>query len=93
LAYGDGAVPDEEGRAAHYRRKVDAFRTAQADGVMAPSPEAADLVLLIMSLTSWWLAVPQVARMVTGPTDLVRRRAAVVEAARRMASAQVTATR
>ncbi|WP_053715422.1 TetR family transcriptional regulator [Saccharothrix sp. NRRL B-16348] len=93
LAYGDGAVPDEEGRAAHYQRKVEAFRTAQSDGAVPPSPDAADLVLLIMSLTSWWQAVPQVARMVTGPLDLAHRRAAVVEAARRMVSAQVTATR
>lgn len=93
LAYGDGAVPDEEGRAAHYRRKVEAFRSAQADGVMVASPGAADLVFLIMSLSSWWLAVPQVARMVTGQVDLADRRAAVVEAARRMASAQVTTAR
>lgn len=86
LAYGDGAVPDEDVRAAHYRRKVDAFRAAQADGVLAASPDAADLVLMIMSLTSWWLAVPQVSRMVTGGDDLARRRDAVVEAARRLAS-------
>ncbi|WP_367131999.1 TetR family transcriptional regulator [Saccharothrix sp. HUAS TT1] len=92
LAYGDGAVADEEGRAAHYRRKVEAFRTAQADGVLDASPGAADLVFMIMSLTSWWLAVPQVARMVTGPEDADRRRAAVVEAARRLA-AQVTPAR
>lgn len=92
LAYGDGAVPDEEGRAAHYRRKVEAFRAAQADGVLDASPEAADLVFMIMALTSWWLAVPQLARMVTGPADVARRRAAVVEAARRLATpARVTA--
>ncbi|MFI9011189.1 TetR family transcriptional regulator [Actinosynnema sp. NPDC053489] len=86
LAYGDGAVADEEGRTAHYRRKVDAFRAAQADDVLASSPGAADLVFLVMSLSSWWLAVPQIARMVTGPEDVARRRAAVVEAARRMAA-------
>ncbi|MEU4741512.1 TetR family transcriptional regulator [Actinosynnema sp. NPDC023658] len=86
LAYGDGAVPDEDGRAAHYRRKVEAFRAAQAEGVLVAGAEAADLVFMIMSLTSWWLAVPQVARMVTGAEGVARRRAAVVEAARRMAS-------
>ncbi|NUT52868.1 MAG: TetR/AcrR family transcriptional regulator [Saccharothrix sp.] len=93
LAYGDGAVPDEDGRTAHYRRKVEAFRAAQRDGALEASVEAADLVFLIMSLSSWWLAVPQVARMVTGSEDIARRRAAVVEAARRMgSSAQVSAT-
>jgi AcrR family transcriptional regulator len=94
LEYGDGAVPDEEGRVAHYGRKVEAFRAAQADGVLDASPEAADLVFAIMALAAWWFAVPQVARMVTGSDDPARRRAAVVDAARRLASpAQVTATR
>ncbi|MEU4448109.1 TetR family transcriptional regulator [Actinosynnema sp. NPDC050801] len=86
LAYGDGAVPDEEGRVAHYRRKVEAFRAAQADGVVDASPEAADLVFTVMSLAAWWFAVPQVARMVTGPDDVERRRAVVVDAARRLAA-------
>lgn len=94
LEYGDAAVPDEDGRVAHYRRKVEAFRAAQADGLLAPSPVAADLMFMIVALAAWWAAVPQLARMVTGPVDVARRRAAVVEAAHRMASsAQVTATR
>ncbi len=87
LEHGGGPVPEEEGRTVHYQAKVEAFRAAQERGVLVDSARAADLVFMIMALTSWWLAVPQVARMVTGEADLAQRRAAVVEAARRLAQA------
>lgn len=87
LEYGEGAVPEEEHRTARYQAKVEAFRAAQRRGALVDSARAADLVFMIMSLTSWWLAVPQVARMVTGEPDLAQRRAAVVAAARRLAAA------
>ncbi|WP_426577193.1 hypothetical protein ACP179_02765 [Xenorhabdus stockiae] len=48
------------------------------------------LAFLILSLAGWWSAVPQVARMLTGSDSQQehdRRRASVVEAARRLASA------
>jgi AcrR family transcriptional regulator len=51
-----------------------------------------DLFALVLSLAAWWFAVPQVVRMLTGaPADAkaerTGRRAAVVEAARRLAAA------
>ena len=87
LAYGDKAVPDEGARERHYQRKVAAFTEAQARGTLPPTPDAAHLVFMVMAMASWWDAVPQVARMVTGGTDSPdARRAAVVEAARRLAT-------
>ena len=45
---------------------------------------------MIMSLTGWWSTVPQVTRMLCGPLDDEeahdRRRAVVVDAARRLAA-------
>ncbi|MEU7527972.1 TetR family transcriptional regulator [Saccharothrix sp. NPDC042600] len=86
LAYGSGPVPDEEGRRAHYERKASALREAQGAGVVDDRVDATELLFLNMALASWWVAVPQVARMVTGAEDHAARRAAVVEAARRMAA-------
>jgi len=86
----DGEVPDETGRAEYYQRKVEAFASAQQDGVLADQLDAAYLVFFIIALSAWWSAVPQVARMLTGvdggsQPERVRRRAAVVQAARRLA--------
>ncbi|WP_131739861.1 TetR family transcriptional regulator [Actinomadura roseirufa] len=85
-----GEVPDEEGRTAYYRQKVEAFAAAQRDGVLDSEPDAASLVFLTISLAAWWFAVPQMARMLTGVATVdedehARRRAAVVLAARRLA--------
>jgi len=89
LAY-SGPVPDESARTGFYLAKVEAFEAARRRGALAGSPDAAHLVFLVLSLAAWWFAVPQVARMLTGadaddPGELARRRAAVVEAARRLA--------
>jgi AcrR family transcriptional regulator len=89
LAFG-GEVPDEAGRAEYYQRKVEAFASAQQDGVLTDHLEAEYLVFFIIALAGWWFAVPQVARMLTGmdgadKTEVARRRAAVVRAARRLA--------
>ncbi len=86
----DGEVPDEVGRAEYYQRKVDAFASAQRDGVLTGQPDAGYLVFFIIALSAWWFAVPQVARMLTGAdgnneVERARRRAAVVAAARRLA--------
>jgi len=88
LAYGEKPVPDEEARVAHYRRKVAGFENAPTDGKIDP----AHLVFLAMGLASWWDATPQLARMVTGVAQVgadehAKRRATVVEAARRLANA------
>jgi AcrR family transcriptional regulator len=90
LAYGEDEIPDEQGRAAQYRQRVGVLAVAQRDGTLADSPDAAHLLFLILALADWWFGVPQLARMVTGADassrgELARRRAAVVEAARRVA--------
>ena len=82
LAYGEKEVPDEETRLEHYRRKVAAFEGATRDGEL----DATHLLFFVMALVNWFDAVPQVARMITGAGDSrAARRAAIVEAARRLA--------
>jgi AcrR family transcriptional regulator len=83
-------VPDEEHRQQHYGRKNAAVEEGRAAGAVT-SAIAPDLLnFLLLSLAAYWAAVPQVARMITGATteaeeEHVRRRASVVEAARRLA--------
>lgn len=89
LAYGDGEVPDEAERSAHYRAKTAAMAAAQADGLVVGQPVAGDLMFFIIALAAWWHAAPQMARMLTGASgrdrgEHERRRAAVVQAARRL---------
>ncbi|MEJ2857427.1 MULTISPECIES: TetR family transcriptional regulator [unclassified Saccharothrix] len=86
LAHGSGPVADEEGRRAHYARKVAAVRSAQDAGSIDDGLGAAELMFMNMALAAWWVAVPQIARLVTGVEDHDARRAALVEAARRMAA-------
>jgi AcrR family transcriptional regulator len=82
LAYGEKEVPDEETRLEHYHRKVAAFGSAPRDGEF----DAAHLLFFVMALINWFDAVPQIARMITGADDdPAVRRAAIVEAARRLA--------
>lgn len=92
LAYGEGEIPGEPERAAHYREKVEAFAAGQGDGRLAADPDAAHLVFEVLAIVVWWSAVPQVARLLTGAkassrAERARRRAAVVELARRLAAA------
>jgi AcrR family transcriptional regulator len=82
---------DVERRALHYREKVERFASAQHDGVLDDRIDAAHLVFALIALAAWWQTVPQLAEMITGagPDDVPerdRRRAFVVEAARRLAS-------
>lgn len=86
----DGEVPDEELRRKHYGHRSAAIADGQAHGLVTESIDADHLTFLILSLAGWWSAVPQVARMLTGsPTEHehARRRASVMEAARRLARA------
>jgi AcrR family transcriptional regulator len=84
-------VPDEDDRAARYAQKTAAIVAAQQDGRVAASIEARDLVFVVIAMTAWWAAVPQLARMVTGADDTTaeraRRRASVVAIARHLAPA------
>lgn len=85
-----GEVPDEEARREYYAYKTKAVEEGQSRGVLTTSIEADHLAFLVLSLAGWWSAAPQVARMLTGAedeTERARRRASVVEAARRLARA------
>lgn len=83
-----GLLPNEEVRAAGYQDKVGVLLQAQSAGEITTLIPAADLLFLMLSLASWWAAAPQLARLITGETDAdadrLRRRASVVEAARRL---------
>lgn len=86
----DGEVPDEAQRREHYSNKVQAMADSQRQGKVTRELDADHLAFLILALAGWWSAVPQVARMLTGRDDdaeNTRRRASVVEAARRLAKA------
>src|SRR4051794_22654941 len=84
-------VPEEQARREYYRHKTSTLAGGQSAGTIT-STVAPDLLhFLLLSLAGYWAALPQVARMITG-TDAddaaedARRRAAVVEAARRLLS-------
>jgi AcrR family transcriptional regulator len=88
LSAGD-SVPEEATRAADYRHKVAAFAAAQSRGQIPATIDPGDLLFVVMSTAAWWVAVPQVARMITGRPDSARgerarRRASVVAAAKRL---------
>ena len=85
----DDEVPEEELRREHYQRKIAGMRSGQDFGALTRDVDPGALMLMIMSLTGWWSTAPQVARMLCGPLDEEehdRRRAVVVEAARRLAA-------
>jgi AcrR family transcriptional regulator len=83
-------VPEEQHRREYYGMKTDAFREAQATGILSSDVTPAHLNFLLLALAGYWAALPQVARMMTGADmddqgERARRRASVVEAARRLA--------
>ncbi|QTF06547.1 TetR/AcrR family transcriptional regulator [Brenneria izadpanahii] len=83
-------VPDEEQRREYYGYKIQAVAVGQKEGKLTNTLAADHLAFLILSLAAWWSAVPQMARMFAGPEspdEHARRRASVVEAARRLANA------
>lgn len=84
---------DVERRTAHYREKVERFAAAQREGLLDGGLDAAHLVFALIALAAWWQTVPQLAGMITGADggnadERARRRAFVVEAARRLGSAR-----
>ncbi|WP_347349294.1 TetR family transcriptional regulator [Nigerium sp.] len=82
-----GEVTDEAKRAAMYADRSAELAHGQASGVLTDAFEASDLNILILGIVGYWGLLPQVSRMVTGSTEVdarPRRRAAVVEAARRL---------
>ncbi|MEV8376396.1 TetR family transcriptional regulator [Kribbella sp. NPDC056861] len=86
-----GTVQDEGERAALYLDKARAVAAAQRAGLVNSSIESAHLVFLLIALASQWWATPQMARMLAaelGDDSPARRRAAVVQAARRIAACE-----
>ena len=89
-----GAPPvNAAARVEHYGRKVAATALAQQDGVIGDRIDAGHLMFMVIGLAAWWFSVPQLAAMLTGadadaPGEPARRRAFVVEAARRLTSVQ-----
>jgi AcrR family transcriptional regulator len=84
-------IPEEQSRRELYGRKTEALREAQAAGAVTAAIGPDLLNFLLLSLAGYWSALPQVAQMITGTTthnagEDARRRACVVEAARRLAS-------
>jgi AcrR family transcriptional regulator len=85
-----GQVADETNRNAHYKKKALAYRAAQRARILADDLDADHLAFFIIGLAAWWIAAPQVARMLTDasdadPAEHARRRASVVRAAERLA--------
>jgi AcrR family transcriptional regulator len=85
-----GPIADQANRTAHYKSKARAYAAAQDAGILDPDLDPAHLVFLIIALNAWWFSAPQLARMLTGtddqdPAEHARRRATVVQAARRLA--------
>lgn len=83
-------VPDEAQRRDLYAERTAELAEGQAAGVLTTEIAPDLLNVLILGVTGYWSMLPQVARMVTGSNggqpELARRRAAVVEAARRLAT-------
>ncbi|MFF4712112.1 TetR family transcriptional regulator [Streptomyces eurythermus] len=86
IEYGTAELPDEEARQDHYARKVAQVRDAQERGVITDAIPAGDLLILLISLTNWASALPQMRRILTGTGggDQDRLRASMKEAARRL---------
>jgi AcrR family transcriptional regulator len=95
----ESEVPDEEARREYYKAKTAAFRDAQADGTIAATIDPDILCFLLISLAAYWASLPQVARMITSASataadeEDARRRASVVEAARRLVGPSVRENR
>ncbi|MFE2040869.1 TetR family transcriptional regulator [Streptomyces sp. NPDC059477] len=86
-----GSVPGEADRTALYTGKVRAVEAAQRAGLVDDSLAPAHLVFLLIALTGYWSAVPQMARMLSaedtgGRDSRAHRRDAVVRAARQLAT-------
>ena len=87
----ESEVPEEQARREFYDRKTAAIEDGQAAGILTAAIAPDLLYFLLLSLAGYWAALPQVARMITGattddPAEDARRRAHVVEGARRLAS-------
>ncbi|TWF81383.1 TetR family transcriptional regulator [Pseudonocardia hierapolitana] len=90
-----GRVPDEIARTKLYTAKAEAIAAAQQAGLIDDTIDPAHLIFLVIALSSYWSAAPQIARMLSGSdaqdgAEAARRRAAVVHAARQIAAPRTT---
>jgi AcrR family transcriptional regulator len=88
LHFAPDASPDFAERRDHYAEKTRAVVEAQAAGLVDASLSPSFVVLSLMALVSWYVAAPQITRMVLDEEDSpelrARYRAHLVELARRM---------
>ncbi|MCS5721708.1 TetR family transcriptional regulator [Herbiconiux sp. CPCC 203407] len=82
-------VPEEQQRRDYYAGKTNSFGEAQTSGDLSAALPPEHLNFLLLALAGYWSVLPQVARMMTNDqsvAEVARRRASVVEAARRLAA-------
>ncbi len=93
LDFGGKPVPNEAERKKHLGEHVEQIEEFQRTGVIDPSFDARHLLVTLIGMVQVWFALPQLARMVSGgnpytPEALKRRRAHLVDAARKMLEVQ-----
>ena len=89
LDFGDKRVPNEAERAQRFEQHVERIEEAQRIGTVDRSLDARQALVSLIGLIHIWFAAPQTARMICGGNPytkeaLKRRRAHVVDAARRI---------
>lgn len=89
LDFGGKPVPNEAERRRHLAEHVAQIEQFQRDGVIGSDLDAKQILVTLIGMTQIWFSLPQLARMVAGGNpysqeSLRRRRAHLVEAARRM---------
>ncbi|MGW0085395.1 TetR family transcriptional regulator [Streptomyces sp. NPDC003393] len=92
---GAGSVSDETVRSELYAGKTRTLAAAQQAGLINDTIEPSHLMFLVMALSSYWSAAPQIARLLSGQdtqdgAEAARRRAAVVHAAQQIAAPRTT---
>ena len=90
LLFGSHPVPDEAGRRGQYQQKVDVIAKAQLDGTLSDEIPPGDLLFLLIAITAYWSAAPQIMRMTERDSPAAaaaarRRRASAVRAAEPLA--------
>jgi hypothetical protein len=89
LDFGDRRVPNETERSQKFEQHVERIEEAQRAGAVDPDLDSRQTLVSLIGLIHIWFAAPQTARMICGGNPytkeaLKRRRAHVVDAARRM---------
>jgi len=89
LDFGMNPVPNEPERKKHWASHVGEIENLQRAGEIDPDLDPRQVLVTLVGMVWVWFAVPQVARMLAGgnphsPEALRKRRAHLVEVARRM---------